>query len=54
MLALLVESKSDKEIGAALYVSHRTAMWHVANVLEKLGVATRNDAAEYAIRHGMP
>jgi predicted ATPase/DNA-binding CsgD family transcriptional regulator len=53
VLALLAESKSDKEIGAALFISHRTAMWHVANLLEKLGVATRSEAADYAMRHGL-
>ena len=53
MLALLAESKTDKEIGAALFISHRTAMWHVANLIAKLGVATRGEAAEYAIRQGL-
>ena len=53
VLALLAESKTDKEIGAALFISHRTAMWHVANLIAKLGVATRGEAAEYAIRQGL-
>jgi predicted ATPase/DNA-binding CsgD family transcriptional regulator/Tfp pilus assembly protein PilF len=53
VLRLLAEYKSDKEIGAALFISHRTAMWHVARILRKLGVASRGAAAEYAIRHGL-
>ena len=53
MLRLLTEYKTDKEIGATLFISHRTAMWHVAQILRKLGVASRAEAAEYAIRHGL-
>lgn len=51
VLRLLTQEKTDKEIGATLFISHRTAMWHVANLLSKLGVASRAEAAEYAARH---
>jgi DNA-binding NarL/FixJ family response regulator len=48
---LLVEGRSDKEIGAALFISHRTAMNHVARILDKLGVESRTAAATLAMRN---
>jgi predicted ATPase/DNA-binding CsgD family transcriptional regulator len=50
VLRLLVEGKSDKEIGAALFISHRTAMNHVARILAKLEVSNRALAAREAVR----
>ena len=50
VLLLLVERQSDRQIGATLGISHRTAMNHVAHVLAKLGVETRAAAAERAVR----
>jgi DNA-binding CsgD family transcriptional regulator len=53
VLRLLVAGRTDKEIGEALFISHRTAMGHVSNLLGKLGVPNRASAAEYARRHGL-
>jgi predicted ATPase/DNA-binding CsgD family transcriptional regulator len=53
VLELLVEGRSDKEIGEALFISHRTAMTHVTNILNKLGVNSRTAAAAIAVRHGL-
>ena len=53
VLRLLVEAKSDREIGDALFISPRTAMSHVGNILAKLGVSGRVEAAAVAIRLGM-
>lgn len=53
VLRLLVEGYSDKEIGEALFISHRTAMTHVLNILNKLGVNSRTAAAAWALRHGV-
>ena len=50
VLRLLAAGRSDKEIGAALSISHRTAMNHVANILGKLGVDSRTAAAALALR----
>ncbi len=52
VLRLLVDGKSDKEIGEALFISHRTAMTHVLNILNKLGVNSRTAAASQALRQG--
>jgi predicted ATPase/DNA-binding CsgD family transcriptional regulator len=53
VLRLLVEGCSDKEIGEALFISHRTAMWHVSNILGKLAAPTRTAATSYAVREGL-
>jgi DNA-binding CsgD family transcriptional regulator len=53
VLQLLVEGRSDKEIGEALFISHRTAMTHVTNILNKLGVNSRTAAAALAVRQGL-
>ena len=44
MLRLLVESRTDREIAEALYISPRTVSWHVGAILAKLGVTSRRDA----------
>lgn len=51
VLRLIVEGKSDREIAEALYISHRTVMRHVTNILNKLGVGSRTAAATYAVRN---
>jgi predicted ATPase/DNA-binding NarL/FixJ family response regulator len=53
VLRLLVEGRSDKEIGAALFLSHRTVMRHVTGILTKLGVENRTAATHLAVRHGL-
>ncbi len=53
VLQLLTDGMSDREIGDALFISHRTAMRHVANILAKLDVNSRTAAAALAHRHGI-
>jgi len=53
VLALLCRRLTDREIAETLYVTPRTASFHVANVLAKLGVANRREAAALAARHGL-
>jgi predicted ATPase/DNA-binding CsgD family transcriptional regulator len=48
VLRLLVAGKTDREIAEALFISRYTAMKHVANILGKLGVASRTAAAAVA------
>jgi predicted ATPase/DNA-binding CsgD family transcriptional regulator len=45
VLRLLAEGHPDREIGEALFISHRTVNAHVANILSKLGVTSRREAA---------
>ncbi|MBA3274354.1 MAG: response regulator transcription factor [Chloroflexia bacterium] len=53
VLTLLAQGLSDKEIADALYISPRTAMTHVGNILAKLGVNKRTLAASVAVRKGL-
>jgi non-specific serine/threonine protein kinase len=53
VLALLVMGKSNPAIGEALFISPRTAQTHVINLLAKLGVSSRAEAAALAIRDGL-
>ncbi|HYI16983.1 MAG TPA: LuxR C-terminal-related transcriptional regulator [Thermomicrobiales bacterium] len=53
VLRLIVEGASDKEIAEALYISSHTAMRHVSNILNKLGLPSRTAAATYAVRNGL-
>ncbi len=53
VVRLLAEGLSDREIAAALFISPRTARFHVANLLAKLGVDSRTAAASYAVRRGL-
>ncbi len=52
VLRLVVQGQSDRQIGDALYISHRTVMRHVENVLAKFDVKSRTAAATFAVRHG--
>ena len=53
VLQLVAEGGTDREIAAALFISLRTVNTHVANILAKLGVATRRHAAAWARAHGV-
>ena len=51
VLALIMEGRTNKEIAAALFLSQGTVRNYVSNVLAKLEVSNRAEAAAYAIRH---
>ena len=51
VLALLCQRLTDPEIAGRLFISPRTASFHVANVLAKLGAANRREAAAIAARN---
>jgi len=53
VLRRIVAGRSNKEIAADLSVSEGTVKFHVNNVLGKLGVAARTQAATEAIRRGI-
>ena len=50
VLALLVEGLSNRQVAARLFISEKTASVHVSNILAKLGVTSRLQAA--ALAHG--
>jgi DNA-binding NarL/FixJ family response regulator len=53
VLRLLAAGRSNGEIGAQLFISRKTASVHVSNILRKLGVSTRVQAAALAERAGI-
>jgi len=52
VLRLISAGRSNKEIGAILHIAEDTVKRHVSNILMKLGVSDRAQAATEAIRRG--
>jgi len=52
VLRLLARGRSNREIGAELFITTKTASVHVSNILGKLGAASRTEAAAIAYREG--
>jgi DNA-binding NarL/FixJ family response regulator len=53
VLRLLGAGKSNKEIAGELQISERTARTHVSNILGKLELSSRTQAALWAVRRGL-
>jgi DNA-binding CsgD family transcriptional regulator len=53
VLALLAEGRTNRQIADALFISESTAGVHVSNILGKLGVTGRTEAAAVAYRSGL-
>ncbi len=53
VLALLAEGYTNRRIAEHLFISESTAGVHVSNILGKLGVASRTEAATVAARLGL-
>jgi DNA-binding NarL/FixJ family response regulator len=53
ILRLVATGKSNNEIAAELVISERTARTHVSNILRKLGLVSRTQAALWAVREGL-
>jgi len=53
VLKLVAQGLANNEIARALSISERTARTHVSNILSKLHLANRTQAALYAIREGL-
>lgn len=53
VLRLLAEGKANKEIARDLTISETTVKTHVSNILMKLDVPSRTQAALYAVRIGL-
>ncbi len=51
ILRLVARGLSNREIGAALFISEHTAANHIRSILRKTGCANRTEAASYAHRH---
>jgi DNA-binding CsgD family transcriptional regulator len=53
VLRLVTLGRTNREIADGLFISHRTASTHVANILGKLGVSSRTEATAWAVREGL-
>ena len=53
VLALLADGRSNRQIGDQLFMAESTAGVHVSNILGKLGVTRRSEAAAVAHRLGL-
>jgi two-component system nitrate/nitrite response regulator NarL len=53
VLALVVNGHSNQEIADKLGIAHNTVKNHLRNILSKLGVRNRAQAAAYAVSHGL-
>jgi DNA-binding NarL/FixJ family response regulator len=53
VLRQLAQGKSNKEIATALVIAEKTVRTHVSNILAKLGVTSRTQAALHAVRSGL-
>ncbi|MBE5104823.1 response regulator transcription factor [Bacillus thuringiensis] len=52
VLREIAKGRSNKEIAVELYITEQTVKTHVSNVLAKLEVDDRTQAALYAVKHG--
>jgi DNA-binding NarL/FixJ family response regulator len=53
VLALVADGRTNRQIAEALFINEKTASVHVSNILSKLGVANRGEAAAVAHRVGL-
>jgi len=53
VLRQIVDGKSNKEIGSVLNISEATVKSHINNILSKLGVSDRTQAATTALQRGI-
>jgi len=50
---MMAKGKSNKEIGAALFISEGTVKSHVKAIFAKMNVVSRTEAVATATRRGM-
>ncbi|MBU8880113.1 response regulator transcription factor [Bacillus sp. FJAT-29790] len=53
VLKEIAKGKSNKEIASALFITEKTVKTHVSNLLSKLELADRTQAALFAVRNGL-
>ncbi|MEU1289434.1 response regulator transcription factor [Kitasatospora sp. NPDC005856] len=52
VLGHIADGRSNREIARSLHLSEKTVKTHVSNILMKLDLADRTQAALWAVRHG--
>ncbi|MEU7067416.1 response regulator transcription factor [Streptomyces sp. NPDC046161] len=53
VLSLIADGRANREIARALVLSEKTVKTHVSNILMKLDLSDRTQAALWAVRHGI-
>jgi DNA-binding NarL/FixJ family response regulator len=53
VLRLIADGMTSREIGDKLFISENTVKNHVRNILDKLGLHSRNEAVLYALREDL-
>lgn len=53
VLRLIAKGKSNQDVADDLFIGVKTVKFHVTNILAKLGVEDRTQAAIYAFKHGL-
>jgi len=53
VLQLVAQGATNKEIADSLFISENTVKTHLRNIMEKLHLANRSQAAAYAVRRGL-
>jgi DNA-binding NarL/FixJ family response regulator len=53
VLVEIAKGKSNKEIASSLFITEKTVKTHVSNVLAKLNLQDRTQAALFAVKHGL-
>ena len=53
VLELVAQGNTSREIGGILFISENTVKNHIRNILDKLGLHSRNEAVLYAVREDL-
>lgn len=53
VLQLVAQGATNKEIAGSLFISENTVKTHLRNIMEKLHLANRSQAAAYAVKRGL-
>jgi two-component system NarL family response regulator len=53
VLEMVADGKTSREIGDLLFISENTVKNHIRNILDKLGLHSRNEAVLYAVRENL-
>lgn len=53
VLGLVADGMTSRQIGDLLFISENTVKNHIRNILDKLGLHSRNEAVLYAIRENL-
>lgn len=53
LLELIAKGMTNKEIAKEVFLGEKTVRNYVSNILSKLGLANRAEAAAFAVRHGL-